>query len=173
LDLYSRSWRRNCENSLIELILEELKGIMERRRRRSSPLVAWPAPAPAMSRRQSRPGSPGERNEGRGEKNEREREGGIGFARAFSDGTDGVHSCGTHEQRGRGTRGNDIKTFLFFFGRSGIHHRVTRCGSVRRRVTRVEESVTRQNSLFGINQKRDLESSKNHETFLEGSMHQA
>jgi hypothetical protein len=126
-----------------------------------------------MSRRQSRPGSPGERNEGRGEKNEREREGGIGFARAFSDGTDGVHSCGTHEQRGRGTRGNDIKTFLFFFGRSGIHHRVTRCGSVRRRVTRVEESVTRQNSLFGINQKRDLESSKNHETFLEGSMHQA
>jgi hypothetical protein len=50
---------------------------------------------------------------------------------------------------------------------------VTRCGSVRRRVTRVEESVTRQNSLFGINQKRDLESSKNHETFLEGSMHQA
>jgi hypothetical protein len=26
LDLYFQSWRNNCENSLIELILEEMKG---------------------------------------------------------------------------------------------------------------------------------------------------
>jgi hypothetical protein len=59
------------KNSLIELILEELKGIMERRRRRrSSPWF----------------GSPRQRNEGRG-KNEREREegGSVGFGGGADD----------------------------------------------------------------------------------------
>jgi hypothetical protein len=92
--LFHRSWGRTAKNSLIELILEELKGIMERRRR-SSPLLARPgrpAPAPATCARsgnkeEAEPpwfGSRGERNEGRGH-NERDREDPAGPARQAGD----------------------------------------------------------------------------------------
>jgi hypothetical protein len=37
--LFHRSWGKTAKNSLIELILEEMKETIERRRRRNSPLV--------------------------------------------------------------------------------------------------------------------------------------